>query len=484
MTLPARAAAVRGDDYQYAVGWHAACRALTEPGVESVSIEDAGGGSFDDVVLRRLDGQHEYIQVKNSNYGNVVIDADWLLTAVVKSGKAPLRHLYDTWKTLRGNGVRFKLITSRGIDARDPILSLRDVNTGLLMPRLERATSGSNAGKARHTWTEALGITQGELLEFLSEMQFLTEGNEDSWRQRVKPLMRQAGLRDDDAAVKLGIDIVREWVKHGAGTRTPDDIRREAAKSQLLAQDGTLVLAVHAIDRPGTSRAPTLTLDWVDRFTGETPRSRRVVQNPGSWSTMNQELTAAEEKLAGFGVPRLHVEGAMRLSLGFAVGAAFPQTRGWTLSIDQRGSSWTTGRSGGAAEEGARLVAPTETLAGGAEDEVAVVACLTLDATEDVRAHVIAAGLASTLVSLGPAGQIGQYSVVDGDQASAWARSARELLRAELRRVSPSARCLHLFLAAPLGVALFLGHDWNLLPRTVIYEHVGGARYEPTFTIC
>lgn len=482
MALPARAAAVRGDDYQYAVAWHAACRALTEPGVESVSAEDAGAGSFDDVVLRKLDGRHEFIQVKNSNYGNVVITSEWLLTAA-KGGKAPLRHLYETWRRLRGEGVTFKLIASRAIDERDPVLSLRDVNSGLLMPKIGSAGPRSEAGKARVEWAEALDVDEGELLDFLSDVQFLTEGNEESWRQRTKPLMRQAGLRADDAAVTLGIHLVREWVKRGAGPRTPGDIRREAAGAQLLAQDETLVLAVHAIDRPGSARVATLTLDWVDRFDGETARSRRVLQDPDGWSELAGELTSAEVTLASFGVPRLHIDSAMRLSAGFAVGAAFPQTRRWTLTLDQHGSSWTTSHAAGRVEDSARLLVPVESLAVDAPGEVAVVVSLTHDATEDVRAYVVESQLASTLVAIGPSGEIGRDSVRDGEHASTWARSARELLRAELRRVSPTARRLHLFLSGPLGAGVFLGHDWNLLPETVVYEHVGGASYAATFTI-
>lgn len=483
MALPARAAAVRGDDYQYAVAWHAACRALTEPGVESVSVEDAGAGSFDDVVLRKLDGRHEFIQVKNSNYGSVVITKEWLLTPVKKGGKAPLCHFYESWQQLRGEGVTFRLITSRAIDERDPILSLRDVSSGLLMPKIGEAGPRSAAGRARVEWAEALDIDEGELLDFLSEVQFLTEGNEESWRQRTKPLMRQAGLRSDDAAVTLGINLVREWVKRGAGPRIPGDIRREAAEAQLLAQDETLVLAVHAIDRPGSPRVPTLALDWVDRFDGDTARSRRVLQDPNGWSELTSELTAAEVTLASFGVPRLHIDSAMRLSAGFAVGATFQETRRWTLALDQHGTTWTTSHSAGRVEDSARLLVPTESLAVDAPGEVAVVVSLTHDATDDVRAYVVESQLASTLVAIGPSGEIGRDSVRDGEHASTWARSARDLLRAELRRVSPTARRLHLFLSGPLGAGVFLGHDWNLLPETVVYEHVGDASYAATFTI-
>ena len=52
MTLPARAASIRGDDYQHVIGLYNAGRILTDPELESVSIEDADGGAFDDAVVR------------------------------------------------------------------------------------------------------------------------------------------------------------------------------------------------------------------------------------------------------------------------------------------------------------------------------------------------------------------------------------------------------------------------------------------------
>jgi hypothetical protein len=41
---------------------------------------------------------------------------------------------------------------------------------------------------------------------------------------------------------------------------------------------------------------------------------------------------------------------------------------------------------------------------------------------------------------------------------------------------------VHLFFAAPQGAALMLGHHWNLLPRTTVYEHLG-TTYAPAMTI-
>ena len=41
---------------------------------------------------------------------------------------------------------------------------------------------------------------------------------------------------------------------------------------------------------------------------------------------------------------------------------------------------------------------------------------------------------------------------------------------------------VHLFIAAPAGAALMLGHIWNLMPPTTVYEFIPPTTYEPTFT--
>ena len=42
---------------------------------------------------------------------------------------------------------------------------------------------------------------------------------------------------------------------------------------------------------------------------------------------------------------------------------------------------------------------------------------------------------------------------------------------------------LHLFLIGPLGVAVLLGHHWNRLITTHVYEHIGGLDYVHAFTV-
>ena len=88
--LPARAAAIRGDNLQHAVGLHTVLQALQDENAVSVSIEDSHGGAFDDVVIRREGGvPGTWMQVKSSNYGGEVIDDEWLTTARKAKGRSP-----------------------------------------------------------------------------------------------------------------------------------------------------------------------------------------------------------------------------------------------------------------------------------------------------------------------------------------------------------------------------------------------------------
>lgn len=237
------------------------------------------------------------------------------------------------------------------------------------------------------------------MLAFLADFQLVTTDNETAWRHRTKPLMRLAGLRSDDEAVRIGVDLVREWVKNGVGPRTLAQIRDDVGTANLLARDGQVVLAVHAIDRPGTSSLPTLTLDWVDRFEGDSDRTRRVLRDPAEWASLSRELVAAEKTLGEYGIRRVFVEGAMRLGVWFAVGAAFPETRRWQLETDQRGDLWSSAAVDAEDSHEARLLGDVLTVDCGSTD-TAVVVALTLDSRDDVVAFVTATGLASTVLSV------------------------------------------------------------------------------------
>ncbi len=241
MKLSPQAATVRGADYHHAVAWLWACRMLQAPEtILSVSVEDAEGGAFDDVVVRRAGGGDIYIQAKSSNYGDKIIDGDWLLTAA-PGGKSPLRRFYETYFRLSETGERFRLElwTNRGFDHANPLLGrlLDRKHDKIATSRMLAAGARSAVGKERDAWSVHLGISVEDLARFLDAVRWKQMGSELEIRKHAKPLMRLAGLRSDDGAVSIGLNIVRGWVSDGLGPRTPSDAGRCAAEMLLTVAE-------------------------------------------------------------------------------------------------------------------------------------------------------------------------------------------------------------------------------------------------------
>lgn len=69
---------------------------------------------------------------------------------------------------------------------------------------------------------------------------------------------------------------------------------------------------------------------------------------------------------------------------------------------------------------------------------------------------------------------------LEGWEAAVLARSSQRLLKSFISEVKPKR--LHLFMAVPFGLAVFLGHQWNAIGKQVqCYEWVGGdVVYTPT----
>ena len=470
MSLPPRAAAVRGDDYQYAIGWTAACEALCDPDIESVSIEDANGGHFDDVVTRRLSAPDTFMQVKSSNSGNVIVDSTWLLTAATPTGRSPLQHFHATWATLTAAGRPFKLIlvTNRGFDHQDPILGgHRDLLTNRIrVEDLRAQRPASKAGKERQQWATHLGVTEQDLLDFLAQVTWRHADSEPDWDERARLLMHRAGLRTDDEAITIGKALIRSWVTAGAGPQTRDDIRRQVAGRNLLARSGTLTLAVHAIDRQPSAAPANVELNFTALFDGDTPFARRQLKDPSDWQqVIMPQLAGASRTLEAYGPRRVHVTGSMRLPLWFAVGRELPDVRQWTLSLDQHGREWHTSPAENVTP---RTLAEIQISQG---TDLALAAALTHDPTTDVQAYLREASVpVAVLLTLGPVSDPGYQSVPNGWWAAGWARAARDHARNAARM--HGARRIHLFIAAPQSIALMLGHHWNLTPPTTVYEHL------------
>ncbi|MCA1278269.1 SAVED domain-containing protein [Saccharopolyspora sp. 7B] len=481
MALSARAAAIRGDDYQHVVGWYWACCMLNDPEIGSIGVEDPAGGAFDDVVVRRGSGRTSYFQVKTSNYAKRIIDENYLF-ASTPNGRSPLQRFHSTWRALRSTSDdnEYVLVTNRGFDPNHPLLgSLLDLYEEQIdVGRIPLKPRGA-LGRACKRWSTHLGIDLTELIDFLRELTLRHSGSERDWVDKTRSQMKLAGLRDDDEALAIGKDLVRTWVKTGATRQDRDSLKQQVAAKELLARTGTLTFQVHGMDRDSSFVTPNATLDIVDLYAGDTPRERRVLHHHSDWQEKVQPSLAAKvRELEAYRTRRVHVTGHMRLPLWFAIGFAMPETRRWVLSLEHATAEWSTASPAS--------VTPRELcdITLGCGTDLAVGVALTHDPTADITNWARNTNSAiGRLIVLGPPGMPGQTAVPDGSWAAGWARAARDHLRAVSKEHDPYTDRIHLFLAAPAGVALMLGHQWNLLPTTTLYEYLPPRDYAETLTV-
>ena len=100
---------------------------------------------------------------------------------------------------------------------------------------------------------------------------------------------------------------------------------------------------------------------------------------------------------------------------------------------------------------------------------------MTVDPSTAVTRFIDAAGLSvRTLLTLMPADGAHDQSVAGPGQAVTYAQALRNAVREHLE--STPAERVHLFLAGPGGLALLLGHRWNRVAATVVYEDLGPGR--------
>lgn len=170
------------------------------------------------------------------------------------------------------------------------------------------------------------------------------------------------------------------------------------------------------------------------------------------------------------------VTGSLRLAPAFLTGSAFRMVTGADLAVLQRGQLWSS------TEPYDTALAPAqETHAIGRGQDLAVAIAVATDPTADVLEFLRYRQLpVSRLLVLRPPTGAKDNSIPDAATANALAVGIRDALRTASRGASR----IHLFQACPMGLALLLGHRWNRLRPTVVYEHVATQDvYEAAFTV-
>jgi hypothetical protein len=465
-----------GDDYQHLYTWLHALHLLRDSeGVTRVEFEVRDAGNVDDLVVHRRDQPTLYHQIKFVIDQRELLTHDWFTAIPQRARKSPLQRFFESFTGLSRAGAPAELAlwTNRQLAANDPILKHLDSRSDKLGARFFEASAGSATGKARRDWANHLGVSEEELLPMLEHFRvYPGQGSLEQLRRGCGIYMELVGLRGDVEAVSIGTNEIRRLIIDGCSALENEEMNELVERLGLRVGSPRATLAIQAIDRYPWPELAVASVDWVDEFRGAEPRERRQTSDPAAWNMkFKPELAAAVAEIRQRGFTDIRIDGAFRLSTGFAAGAAAPRAAGLTVAF----RDWSS--SGESTEV---PVAVTEHHVGNG-DELAVALCVTGHIERDVLEYIQANSLpVAKLIEVTPGSGVGQTSIPGEGEALGFVFAAFD----EIRRSARSAAKLHLFQSAPNGIGILLGHLWNRVPVTQLYDDANSPEgYFPTFLL-
>lgn len=467
---------IAGDDYQWLLAWRSCLEAVHENfsgtaanPIVAVGVEEPDVGNGDDVVLHRTQPPNTYTQVKYAVDNRTAVNLDWL------SSSGILRKMYETYVglTAAGTPVEMRLVTNRNADPNDILVADRDGRNGHLVPRAAQGGRKSDRGKARASWAAEAQTDEDGLLDLLAHLHFDIAYDLDRLRRDVSLLMTACGLRSDSAAVALGVDWVSKQVIAGIRRLTLNDIKNAITTLDLQAGSPWTTISVATITHDNLAEQAAVSIDWVDRMSGTTEWTRVEPAPPATWDDLASDIRVIRDQLGTN--KRVLVTGHMRQATGFLVGTELRRVKGYEVGVRQGDQLWTS-------EEPLTSNVITHTQEDTtAEHGTAIIVNVSGDADaaaepiDWIRESVLPV---SKILTITPTSGAGPKAIRNAAAANSIAIAIRNLARRHSRNGD-----LHLFLIGPLGLAVLLGHHWNRLTTTHVYEHLGGSDYVRAFSI-
>ncbi len=206
-----------------------------------------------------------------------------------------------------------------------------------------------------------------------------------------------------------------------------------------------------------------------DEFFGD---NGRTYPPPPEWQhRIVDQLASARRWIAdNRSQRRIIVGGERRLSTSVAVGSQFPAVAGSNVELEYRGEIWATDSYPQAGD----FYDIFETRNGAMGKALVVIVDILRDISEAVNAACAELGLRSLPVSHFH----GARPVASARQANTIVCFIKQAIEQRLHETG--AENIHLFLACPAPLAVFLGHRLNATAPIQCYEWTGGCSYVPT----
>ena len=465
---------IAGDDYQWLHAWRVCMEALhenfagntTNPAV-AVGVEEPGVGNGDDVVLHRAQPPNTYMQVKYAVDNRTAVNLSYLDDSDV------LRKMVKTHRELTDDGtpVEMRLVTNRVIDPADVLLRDRDGRDSRLLPRAAQGSAQTERGKARAEWATTAKTDETTLIAFLNDFHLDVAYDIERLRKEISWLMTANGLRSDTDAVRFGADWVSQQVIAGIRRLSIAQIKNAVSTSQLRVGSPWTTISIATIKPDPVAHQAAVSIDWTDRISGDKDWNRVEPTPPATWDDLADDIRTIPHQLDGN--KRVLVSGHMRQATGFLIGSELRRVLSYEVGINQGDQLWTS------EEPTAAYALTVEERVATSGPDLAIIVNVAADAAQDALDWISETGLPiNKVLTATPAVGAGPKAVVTPSAANSLAVAIRDLARRHAR-----AGTVHLILIGPLGLAVLLGHHWNRITTTRVYEHLGGSDYVHAFTV-
>jgi hypothetical protein len=298
----------------------------------------------------------------------------------------------------------------------------------------------------------------------------------DELHDRCALAMRAAQLRFDADAIALAGDLISWCVETNIRELTAETLLPHIRERNLAAERSAGSLLIQCLSPDPWPEAATASLDWVDLFDGDEPAARRQLRDPNGWEgQLKPELRAAIQTIRRHGLVQINVYGTMRLSAALFTGIELSRVAGFNIETEARGAVWSSEDEHPAVELDSTVIEI------GQGDEMAVGLSMSIDLTDDAVAYLRGQQLpVGQLVVYVPPGGPARESVKSPQDGLGLAYAISDALRGD----ASGAPRVHLFQATPMPLSLLIGHLWNRMPETQLYDDLGaGKGYTPTFRI-
>jgi hypothetical protein len=473
-----------GDDYQHRYFWIEACRLYTgRRNVTRVGIEMPLLRAFDDVVTT-------YRAPLIDAHGRAVVTADhrqlkFHLTRRTRIKGADLidpAFIYaDRYSLLErardavvgpnGDGRRLTLVTPWDVAEDDPLARLVERNGALDLDQLFIGGPRSAMGRLRNAWRQRLdGVDDTVLREVASRLQIWSNHQSHLIDRLLDNSLAAAGLEAIDYSLR-----VHPYV--ALSTRFIADDTREhdaAGLDQIFLTEGLRLRAT----APPPEGGESIGIKSFERFAyaleDEADVLNLVPDFHGRYKRANLDWDRdIAPKVRAFldakvrSGRRYDLYLDCHLSIGYLAGYELGKVDADVAPVDRR--TRTAWRTTGARPAGEQLEWREVRVGDGPDLALAIEVTRPVD--EDVRLYAVDRDRAiGRILVFTPKGGPGQASVRDADHALALAEDTTLLLE-RLRTVDERRRPLHVFIAAPVQLAVLLGKEGRAYGPTVTYEY-------------